>query len=60
MTHLWPPDRVCAYCGPRFHELVALIDGEWRCIDREDCAAARAAKGIREGSGFRFKEKVLP
>lgn len=53
---LWPEDKVCVYCGPRQPELLETVDGELRCIDREDCKASREAKGIR-GDKFRFREK---
>lgn len=55
MTPLFPPSKLCVYCGYRAAELVALIDGEQRCIDRQDCDDSRAAKGIRSEK-FRFKE----
>lgn len=57
MTPLWPPDLLCVYCGFRAAELVAVVNGESRCIDRQDCAGARAARGIRS-EAFRFVEKT--
>lgn len=56
---LWPPDRLCVYCGYRQPDLLEVVDGVQRCIDRQDCMESREAQGIRS-SNYRFREKVRP